>query len=327
MISITRAILHSMDSTSQMYFCSKEELLLDVALREYLMKHLEKAKSLNSSQRGKFKLTSKLYATLKDYDSDHFMDISISIANTWLGAYVEAQRFLDMNLLFFEFIDEDIKYFAAMQFRNKNGFMRSITKEAGIVRNEIITNTAIMPSTSQSMEEFFIINLNDFSIQLKENKRYLNTSEELLISDLILYCDIEPSMKDSLDTIHQIVERVSEELDEDVLDNSLKVKRFVKSCVETDKKLDIDEIAPVVFPENEKFAHKFEDMTFEAKLPRTIPLTQKTPPTLRRHKIKTDMGIEISIPVDYVDSEDTLVVHTNEDGTVSVSLNHIGKII
>lgn len=327
MISITRAILHSMDSATQMYFCSNEELLLDVALREYLIKHIEKAKTLNSSQHGKFKLTSKVYAQLKEYDSECFKELTKSIANTWFGAYVETQRFLDMNLLFAEFIDEETKYFAAMQFRNKTGFMRSITKEGGVVTNEILTNTAIMPSTSQSMEEFFIVNLEEYTIQLKENKRYLDASEELLISDQILYCDIELSMKDSLDKIHQIVEKVSEELEEDVLDNSLKVKRFVKSCVETDKKLEIEDIAPVVFPEDVEFAKKFEDLTYEAKLPRMISLAQKTPPTLRKHKIKTDMGIEISIPVDYVDSEDTLVVHTNEDGTVSVSLNHIGKII
>lgn len=327
MISINKAILHTMDEATQMYFCSEEEMILDVAVCEYLIKHVEKVMSLNNAQKGKFKMTSKLYGQFKEYDSEQFVSITRSIANTWFAAYIDVLRFCNMNLLFVEFREEDTNYFCVMQFKNKSGYIRNILKEDGVVRNEILTYASLLPSLSQSVEEFFVINLDDYSILLKEDKRYLNSEDELLISDQILYCDIEMSMKDSLKVINDIVSKVSDELEEDVLDNTLKVKRLMKSCIETDKILDVKDICPVVFPNNEQFEEKFEALAMESKLPKTIELEAKTPAGIRKHKIKTDAGVEIIIPVDYADSKDTFNIVNNSDGTVSIELNHIGRIV
>lgn len=327
MISITKAILHTMDEATQMYFCSEEEMILDVSICEYLVKHVEKILAQNNAQQGKFKLTSKLYNELKEYDSEQFVSITRSIANTWLSAYVDALRFANMNLLFVEFREEDTNYFGVMQFKNKHGYIRNISKEDGVVKNEILTYASLLPSLSQSVEEFFVINLDDYSILLKEDKRYLNSDEELLISDQILYCDIEMSMKDSLQAINEIVSTVSDELEEDILDNTLKVKRLMKSCIETDKILDVKDICPVAFPDNKAFEEKFEALAMERKLPKSIALEAKTPAGIRKHKIKTDAGVEIVIPVDYAESKDTFNIVNNSDGTVSIELNHIGRIV
>lgn len=327
MISITKAIMHTMDAQTQQYYCSDEELVLDVAICEYIITHVEKAMHINNAQKGKFKLTSKLYEQLKDYDDSGFTSIARNIANTWLGAYIEALRYVDMNLLFVEFREEDTNYFAALQFKNKNGYIRNTNRVDGSVKNEIVTYSALLPSTSQSIDEFFIINLEDYSILLKEDKKYINAEEELLISDCILYCDIEMSMKDSIQTINQIVTKVSNELDEDVLDNTLKIKRLLKSCIETDQELDIKDICPVAFPNNKEFEEKFEAMVVEAKLPENIPLQAKVPPGVKRHKIRTDVGIEITIPVDYADSKETFNIIDNSDGTVTIELRHVGKIL
>ncbi|MDD3049098.1 MAG: nucleoid-associated protein [Bacilli bacterium] len=327
MISINKAILHTMDETTQMYFCAEEEMLLDVSVCEYLIKHVEKIMTLNNAQKGKFKLSSKLFAKMKEYQSENFIEVTRFIANTWFATYVEALRFCNMNLLFVEFREEDTTYFGAMQFKNKNGYIRNISREDGIIKNEILTYASLLPSLSQSVDEFFIINMDDYSILLKEDKRYLNSEEELLISDQILYCDIEMSMKDSLKVINEIVNKVSDELEEDGLDNTLKVKRLMKSCIETDQKLDIHDICPVAFPNNEQFEEKFTTLAMESKLPKQINLEAKTPTGIRRHKIKTDAGVEIIIPVDYAESKDTFNIVNNSDGTVSIELNHIGKIL
>ncbi len=327
MISITKAILHSMDAQTQQYYCSSEALVLDVAICEYILKHVEKARHINNAQNGKFKLTSNLLEQVKQYDDAKFISLSKEIANTWFGAYMEALRYVDMNLLFVEFVEEDTKYFAALQFKNKSGYIRATKRSEGSIINEIVTYNELLPSLSQSVDEFFIINLEDHSILLKEEKKYINAEDELLLSDIILYCDIEMSMKDSITTINQIVSKVSSELDEDILDNTLKVKRLLKSCVETDQELEVKDICPVAFPNNKNFEEKFESMVLEAKLPQNIPLQAKVPPGVRRHKIRTDVGIEITIPVDYADSKETFNIIDNSDGTVTIELRHVGKIL
>ncbi|NBK97122.1 MAG: hypothetical protein EOM50_03735 [Erysipelotrichia bacterium] len=327
MISITKAILHTMDEATQMYFNAEEEMVLDVSVCEYLVKHVEKIMAQNNAQKGKFKLTSKMFAQFKQYHSSNFVNITKMIADLWFSAYVEAMRFCNMNLLFVEFREEDSNYFAVMQFKNKSGYIRNIVKEEGVIKNEILTYSALLPSLSQSVEEFFIVNLTDYSLRLKEDKRYLNSDEELLISDQILYCDIEMSMKDSIKVINEIVTKVSNELEENELDNTLKVKRFVKSCIDTDSQLSVEDLCPVVFPNDERFKQKFEALALESKLPKNIMLDAKTPTGVRKHKIKTDAGVEIIIPVDYAESKDTFNIVNNSDGSVSIALNHIGKIV
>lgn len=327
MISINKAILHTMDAATELYFCSDEELLLDLNVNAYLHRHLEKISKQQTSQKGTFKLTSKLFAQIKQYTSDDFIKLTRNIANTWFGAYAEANRFLDMNLLFVEYVEDDVLYFAALQFKNKQGYIRQISKEDGIVKNEILTYASLIPSMSQTIEEYFIINMHDYSIRLKEDKYYLNDDEELLISDIILYCHIEASTKDALKTIDTMITKISHELDEDVLENTLKYKQYVNLCTATDQKLNVDEIAPQVFEKREEFVSRFNELAFENKLPDTIELGKKAPISLRKHKIKTDSGIEIIIPVDYHEIKDTVSIINNEDGTISIALHHVGKIV
>ena len=327
MISINRAVLHSMDAATELYFCSDEELLLDLNVCAYLIRHLEKITKSTTSQKGQFKLTSKLYAQIKQYNSDEFMKLSRTIANMWFGAYCEAMRFVDMNLLCIEYVEDDVLYFAVLQFKNKQGYIRQISSEDGIVKNEILTYASLIPGMSQSIEEYFIINMHDYSIRLKENKYFLNSEDELLISDQILYCHIETSTKDALKTLDNIVTKVSHELDEDVLENTLKYKQYVNLCTQTDQKLNVEEICEQVFEENEEFVKRFEVLTQENHVPSTIELTKKAPASVRRHKIKTDAGIEIIIPVDFAEVSENVKITNNEDGTISIALHHIGKIV
>ena len=46
----------------------------------------------------------------------------------------------------------------------------------------------------------------------------------------------------------------------------------------------------------------------------------------RQHKIKTDTGIEISFPVEYMKNRDFIEIVTNPDGTLRIELKNINKI-
>ena len=46
-----------------------------------------------------------------------------------------------------------------------------------------------------------------------------------------------------------------------------------------------------------------------------------------RHKLKTDTGIELTIPTDYFDNTEYVEFNNNEDGTLSITLKHISNIV
>ena len=47
----------------------------------------------------------------------------------------------------------------------------------------------------------------------------------------------------------------------------------------------------------------------------------------RLHKIKTDTGIELSVPADYLQDRELIEFNYNEDGRISIKLKNIGQII
>ena len=47
----------------------------------------------------------------------------------------------------------------------------------------------------------------------------------------------------------------------------------------------------------------------------------------RSHKIKTDTGIEITFPSEYIENTDFIQFINNPDGTLSIELKNIGKIV
>jgi len=49
--------------------------------------------------------------------------------------------------------------------------------------------------------------------------------------------------------------------------------------------------------------------------------------TTRNHKIKTDTGIEITFPVDYTHDQRYIDFINNPDGTISIEIKNVGKII
>ena len=46
----------------------------------------------------------------------------------------------------------------------------------------------------------------------------------------------------------------------------------------------------------------------------------------KQHKIKTDTGIELSFPVEYMNDREFIEISTNENGTLRIELKNISKI-
>lgn len=62
----------------------------------------------------------------------------------------------------------------------------------------------------------------------------------------------------------------------------------------------------------------------------TEPVQMDPEATLKkvsRHKLKTDTGIELTIPTDYFDNTEFIEFNNNEDGTLSITLKHISNIV
>ena len=82
-----------------------------------------------------------------------------------------------------------------------------------------------------------------------------------------------------------------------------------------------------VFADNQAMQQEFIQEVEAAKLPDDVPVQREfAQRTGRKHKIKTDTGIEITFPSEYFDNTDYIQFINNDDGTISIELKNIAKI-
>ena len=74
----------------------------------------------------------------------------------------------------------------------------------------------------------------------------------------------------------------------------------------------------------EAFAEKIREAGMPAEISVENPKVVKS---MRSHKLKTDTGIEIKIPTEYLQDNRYVEFINNPDGTISIALKHIGKIV
>ena len=67
-----------------------------------------------------------------------------------------------------------------------------------------------------------------------------------------------------------------------------------------------------------------EEQGFEAPVQMDQEQTLKK---VAKHKLKTDTGIELTIPTDYFDNTQYLEFNNCEDGTISITIKHVASIV
>ena len=66
----------------------------------------------------------------------------------------------------------------------------------------------------------------------------------------------------------------------------------------------------------------------DADMMRPLPVNREFATKVgEHHKIKTDTGIEITFPSEYIENTDFIRFINNPDGTLSIELKNIGKIV
>lgn len=82
-----------------------------------------------------------------------------------------------------------------------------------------------------------------------------------------------------------------------------------------------------MFEEKPDMASAFRQKAYE----KTLPAETELPKTsvrvsMKKQKVVTDTGIEISFPAEYADDDRFISFHEEADGTLTISVKQIGKL-
>lgn len=351
---IKNALLNIIDLNSNIVLNSNNNLNLnDEKLSNYVISHITKCFNSMRSKNAVFNEESKILKLIKNYSEngkfESFLEISSYLSDKYLQCLSESCEEGTKDLLFIDFEEEGIKYLAFMLLNNKSAFTHIVNSTDNGMSNQIIEHQAILPNVSSKSESYAIIKLDDLSILFEDSKKLINETNVFILKERILECDSKSSTKEIVDTIKKVTEEISEEFGLNKTLNLSKAKSLINDSFkenivkvkdeETDEiieKVEISNFSDVnavelgndIFNGNEYIKEKFTKRLEELNIPKEVKIEKKILPEInKKQRIKTDNGIELSIPTQYLNDSNFVEFINNPDGTISIKLKNIGKII
>jgi hypothetical protein len=330
-IAINKAILHILDFNSNLTVFSENELDLGKSsVATFLMKHIEKAYCDSGAKPATFIPDSKFQEQLMMYGSINlsFVDFSVQIATLMYEAISRSDKLISADLLVCDLTINDEPVLALLKCNNRMGFTHQVTQGESGICNDIINHYAILPNPSQKLDEYAFIGIHSSDIRLVDKKCCIDGQDVFVLSDIVLQCRSQVSPKDTIGLVTSIARNVAENHGENSAIAVSRAKTYIIENTEGSEYLDPVELGKEVFAASPIMQQEYEQEVDLAGIARTVKIDKNLAVrTGRTHKIKTDTGIEISMPVDYFQNTDYVEFINNPDGTLSIALKNIGKLL
>ena len=363
MFKINHAILHVFDFVSCVNVFSQEELdLSDKNVKSYVQRVAKHALGNIDNKRGEFEAESGFKNELCAYlnGESNFTDLSLMIAE-FLGSELgrmEQPTSCDLLVVDFEdsprapklsaedlaelseeeaaaaqaeldaaFAGRSTRYFGLLLLESKPAFMHEVGKaEDGASVNRIERHHAILPSPSQKISSFALVDVRTMSVQFVDKAREIAGEERYLIPQGLLQCTMEASSKELIDTTMRLVEEVANKYGANAAIATAKAKAYVAENAEDSDEVPFDEFVEEVF-EDEGPRRSFVEAAQKENLPEHAPVERAVAKRVtRNHKIRTDTGIEITFPAEYAQNPEFIEFTSTSNGLIRIELKNIGSI-
>ncbi|MEG1564556.1 MAG: nucleoid-associated protein [Bacteroides sp.] len=328
---INKAILHILDFNSDVCVLSQKELdFSNNDINTYLEKHLRHTQMDVNQKSEEFLPNSSFFRQLNKYlmQQSNFIEFSSFIGNKLYDNIFRSDKLDSVDLLVVDFSENNVKYFALILLTSKIAYTHQVLNNDGEIHNEIIRHYAILPNTNQKLDSYAFIRCDNFTVGFNDKKRMIDGNDTYLLPDRLLQCTSSISSKEAIKTINQIATEIAEKHGVNSAMVLSKAKNYLLENAEISSSFSPTELGQDVFAASEEMQKDFEVQISKAQLPPDVRV-EKTFAirTGKNHKIKTDTGIEIIFPAEYFESHDFIEFINNSDGTLSIELKNIGKII
>lgn len=331
MIGINRAILHILDFNSNLTVFSEQELALgDGSVAPYLLKHLERSFCDAALKPGTFNQTSALKADLAAYAAGEisFVQLSTQIAGALYQAIAQSDKLVSADILVFDISVNGELVVAILKCNNRVGFTHQVSQGEAGISNSIIHHYAILPSLAHKLDEYAFIWVESGEIRFVDKKCSIGGNDVYILPEIVLDCSSRVSQKDTIAMVTSITRKVAESHGENPAIAVSRAKTLIIENAEVSEYLDPQELGSAVFADSPLMRQQYQQEVAQAGLDEAVKIDRNLAVrTGRTHKLKTDTGIEISIPVDYFQNQDYVEFINNPNGTLSIALKNIGKLM
>ncbi|MGN0658289.1 MAG: nucleoid-associated protein [Emergencia sp.] len=328
---IKNAILHIMDFSSDICVFSQKELdLSDFGAAEFIEKHLARILEDGGKKEGQFLEHSAFLSILERYRNGgmDFTEFSAAAGTLIYDQLSQADEPESCDLLVCRFTEETKEYAGLLLLTNRTAYTHQVENSEDGPSSRIIRYFTMLPGTSQKISNYALIDLETDRVFLSEKKRSICGEETMVLADKVLQCVYGQSDRDTVKTIRKLAGQVAEEYGANPAIAAARAKSCIIESAEQSVPFTPSDICEEVFRDNEVMKNTFRQKAMEADMPPKITVDNpKVVKSIRSHRIKTDTGIEIKIPTEYLENSRYVEFISNPDGTISIQLKNIGKIV
>lgn len=328
-VIIRKAILHIMDSTKPEACCSKYLLNLTPDVSEFLGVNINRMYNGDDVKDCVFdEENSAFFKALYGFSEDDLTDFSIAAAQEYYNLMKHIASIPDGDLIFATCQIHSVMFLAILKVSYRTILVHRLVDEQDGPCHTIARMEGALPSASSKPAEAALINLSDYSLRMSEKKYDIDGKKDVYFSSQYLGCHGKISQKAKMDIVTKAIEKTNETYYEDNITQKLETKKILQQEIAETGSIDIKELPEKLYPGHteaqEKFTEKLEKYHIDEEeiKPKMVQTSRK----LSKQFLVTDTGIEINIPMEQYENEDSVQVLTAEDGTISVIIKNITHI-
>lgn len=331
--NIKKVIVHILESSAGIPVLSDEELDYGSEFGDFLREHLYRVYTSDDIKNCRFyEDDSEMFNILKDFSKDRFAEISRKAAIRLYGIMNSNIDIPSADLVIVLYTLNGAEYLGMLKMNYKSFYTHMTSSDDfGTNLNEVIMHKALFPGEGQKLTEAALICLDDLTVRLVEKKYEVNGVKENYFSKRFLQCSSNLSPKAKLGIVTKAVEKVQEKYIEDSnqLGAKMKAKSIIHNEFEEQGIINVSDIADKIFEEQPEMKAEFEEQIekyniSEDEISLQSPSASKK---FSKQHLTTDTGIEIKIPMEEYENPDSVEFLTNEDGTVSVLIKNITRLM
>ena len=354
MMTINHAILHSFDFESGGTYFSDQELDRDnKQVKSYVQRTCRKCLGSAENRHGEFAEGSGFAEEIRAYRKGElgFVELSVQIAQWFWEELRRGEDLANADLLVVDFEesaeapkagdDEEAadaafdarpeRTFAIVLLPRRQSFVHELAGFEGHSINGIVRTDATLPSPTQKIDTYALVNLGDFGIAFHDKPRPIAGQDTLIVPDGLLQSTTQASGKEAVQAVTRIVEDVAQEYGLNTAETVSRAKAALARDVQMAEQFEPEEIGREVFEDEPEMQRRYQERYEEAarteSLPEEVPMRRGAANSMaKKHKIRTDTGIDITFPSEYGHDSNYIAFSTDPDGHIQIVIRNVARI-
>lgn len=242
-----------------------------------------------------------------------------------LARYFEEEESCSFDVLAVDYRYDEVPFVLFVLLEETETIAHLSMSEDGAVANTVSFGNSALPPVSRSVSSFALINVLSHEVSYADEGKWNGGKE--LITERLLQAEGGISRKETVQTVRKIACEVAEEFDENPALVLGRVKNYIASAAEEGMSLNTDTMVSEVFEDEPEMAESFLKKAEEKTLPKETELPKASiRMSMRKQKIRTDTGIEITFPAAYSDSSEYIEFIRNDDGSYTIEIRSVNQI-